>query len=57
MKPISFALIGKEVLFAKLDLEIVGYGAVIVTAGSCVSSQIEFISPNRLVPSRYSFIS
>lgn len=37
MKPISFALIGKEVLFSKLDAQLVGYGVVIVIVGSLVS--------------------
>lgn len=37
MKPISFALIGKEVLFSKLDAQLVGYGVFIVIIGSAVS--------------------
>lgn len=37
MKPISFALIGKEVLFSKLDAQLVGYGVLIVIIGSLVS--------------------
>lgn len=38
VKPISFALIGKEVDFAKLDLKVVGFGIAIVLAGSTVSN-------------------
>ncbi|XP_031633626.1 sodium/hydrogen exchanger 9B2 isoform X2 [Contarinia nasturtii] len=34
VKPISFALIGKEVLFRKLDAQLVGYGILIVIIGS-----------------------
>lgn len=37
VKPISFALIGKEVLFSKLDAQLVGYGVLIVIIGSSVS--------------------
>lgn len=37
VKPISFALIGKEVLFSKLDAQLVGYGILIVIVGSTVS--------------------
>lgn len=37
LKPISFALIGKEVDFAKLDGMVVTYGAGILIAGSAVS--------------------
>lgn len=37
VKPISFALIGKEVLFSKLDAQLVGYGVLIVIIGSLVS--------------------
>lgn len=37
MKPISFALIGKEVLFSKLDAQLIGYGVLIVVIGSAVS--------------------
>lgn len=38
LKPISFALIGKEVDFAKLDGTVVAYGTGILIAGSAVSS-------------------
>lgn len=38
LKPISFALIGKEVNFAKLDGTTVAYGVVIIIVGSVVSS-------------------
>lgn len=38
MKPISFALIGKEVNFFKLDPRIVAYGLLIIVAGSIVST-------------------
>lgn len=38
MKPISFALIGKEVNFFKLDPQIVAYGLLIIVAGSIVST-------------------
>lgn len=38
MKPISFALIGKEINFAKLDPQIVAYGVVIIVASSIVST-------------------
>ncbi|XP_055312721.1 putative SLC9B1-like protein SLC9B1P1 isoform X3 [Sitodiplosis mosellana] len=34
VKPISFALIGKEVLFSKLDAQVVGFGVLIVIIGS-----------------------
>lgn len=37
VKPISFALIGKEVDFAKLDLKVVGFGIAIVLIASAVS--------------------
>lgn len=37
VKPISFALIGKEVLFSKLDGQLIGYGVLIVIIGSLVS--------------------
>lgn len=37
MKPISFALIGKEVIFEKLDAKLIGYGVAIVILGCCVS--------------------
>lgn len=37
VKPISFALIGKEVLFSKLDAHLVGHGVLIVIVGSLVS--------------------
>lgn len=37
LKPISFALIGKEVDFGKLDGAIVGYAVLILIVGSAVS--------------------
>lgn len=37
LKPISFALIGKEVNFEKLDGTTVAYGIVIIIVGSVVS--------------------
>lgn len=37
VKPISFALIGKEVEFTKLDMRIVGCGIAIVLIASIVS--------------------
>lgn len=37
LKPISFALIGKEVNFGKLDGTVVAYGFVIILLGSVVS--------------------
>lgn len=40
VKPISFALIGKEVIFDKLDAKLIGYGVAIVIIACCVSVQI-----------------
>lgn len=40
VKPISFALIGKEVNFSKLDSKILAYGLVIIVAGSIVSKNL-----------------
>lgn len=37
LKPISFALIGKEVNFAHLDGTVVAYGTIILIVGSAVS--------------------
>lgn len=37
VKPISFTLIGKEVLFSKLDAHLIGHGVLIVIVGSSVS--------------------
>lgn len=37
VKPISFALIGKEVDFNKLDGKVVGFGIIIVLIASTVS--------------------
>lgn len=42
VKPISFALIGKEVLFSKLDAHLVGHGVLIVIVGSSVSYRFLF---------------
>lgn len=36
LKPVSFALIGKEINFAVLDGKVVGYGALLVLLGSLV---------------------
>lgn len=44
VKPISFALIGKEVLFSKLDVQLIGYGVLIVIVGSLVSCFISLVS-------------
>lgn len=49
VKPISFALIGKEVLFSKLDAQLLGYGVLIVIAGSAVSWSLIFSSINSFV--------
>lgn len=38
LKPISFALIGKEVDFAKLDGTVVAYGTIILIVGCAVCS-------------------
>lgn len=44
VKPISFALIGKEVLFSKLDASLVGYGVLIVIVGSSVNIYLNIFS-------------
>lgn len=48
VKPISFALIGKEVLFSKIDPKILAYGVVIVVVGSFVSA-VRFASRQKSV--------
>lgn len=42
LKPISFALIGKEVNFGKLDGTVVAYGFVIILLGSVVSLAVAY---------------
>lgn len=44
LKPISFALIGKEVNFGKLDGTVVAYGFVIILLGSVVCLEASHIS-------------
>uniref|UniRef100_T1PB99 Sodium/hydrogen exchanger family protein n=1 Tax=Musca domestica TaxID=7370 RepID=T1PB99_MUSDO len=44
LKPVSFALIGKEINFAVLDGKVVGYGALLVLLGSLFRLGFAYIS-------------
>ncbi|XP_075146265.1 na[+]/H[+] hydrogen antiporter 2 [Haematobia irritans] len=44
LKPVSFALIGKEINFAILDGKVVGYGALLVLLGSLFRLAFAYIS-------------
>ncbi|XP_065372260.1 sodium/hydrogen exchanger 9B2 [Calliphora vicina] len=44
LKPVSFALIGKEINFAVLDGKVVGYGALLVVLGSVFRLAFAYLS-------------
>lgn len=40
LKPVSFALIGKEIHFAGLEGHVIGYGTLLVLVGSLVIKMV-----------------